>query len=281
MIDIDRLYDPIPDLDAYLKRIEYTGSREVTKETLSAVMLQHLKTVPFENLTVYHELEVPDLTVKGIFEKIVTNHRGGYCFEQNGLYSEALKALGFDAYCVPVRIHMNNPRALIAHRGIVVNLEGRQLYTDVGFGGPAPITPLELDQGDIWQKSGNREYQVVKEANKVIINFREVLINEAGVRDYGPVIWLFSFQNVPTEPYDFIPANLFTSATPDAPFRRMHCISMLKEDGHISIDGRKFTIKKDGVITERELASVEDLQSTLKEYFGIDYDRLTDRFLEN
>lgn len=279
MHNFDRFYDPIPDLEAYLARIEYTGSREVTKETLAEIMMQHLCTVPFENLTVYHELLIPNITTQALFDKIVTHRRGGYCFEQNGLYVEALKAFGYDAYCVSVRIHMGSPKAPISHRGVVVTLDGRQIFTDVGFGGPAPITPLELDQGDGWQRSGSREYQVIKNHHQISINLREVSVNDEGETVYGPEILMFTFMNVPTEPFDFIPFNLYTSATPDAPFRNMHCISVKQKDGHISVDGKKFTIKKNDMVTERDLTSVEDLQNVLKEYFGIEYDKLTDRFL--
>jgi hypothetical protein len=45
--------DPfLPDLDAYLARIGYTGSREPTLETLSALQSHHTYACAFENLDI-------------------------------------------------------------------------------------------------------------------------------------------------------------------------------------------------------------------------------------
>ena len=38
------------DIQAYLDRIGYTGSRALTLENLTLLIRQHLETVPFENL---------------------------------------------------------------------------------------------------------------------------------------------------------------------------------------------------------------------------------------
>ena len=38
-------------MEAYLSRINYTGSRELTGETLDAVIRAHIMSVPFENRT--------------------------------------------------------------------------------------------------------------------------------------------------------------------------------------------------------------------------------------
>ena len=83
----EKLYAPIPDTDAYLSRIGFDGKAEPTFDCLKKLMSCHLAAVPFENLDVYHGGIEPSLETDAMFEKIVTNRRGGYCFELNGLFS--------------------------------------------------------------------------------------------------------------------------------------------------------------------------------------------------
>ena len=100
----------------YLKRI---GMRPEdvshTYEFLKALQQNHICTVPYENLDILNEIPI-DLSKEALFEKIVTNHRGGYCFELNGAIAHLVQALGFATKCyfarflkgeaeIPVRRH--------------------------------------------------------------------------------------------------------------------------------------------------------------------------------
>ena len=76
-------------IEAYLKRINYTGSLAVTPETLRELQLAHLKTVPFENLSI-HSGEPIVLEAEALFEKIVEQRRGGFCYECNGAFAGLL-----------------------------------------------------------------------------------------------------------------------------------------------------------------------------------------------
>ena len=62
-------------LEKYLERIGYTGSRELTAENLDALIKAHISTVPFENITVYDFDEVPSLDPEDLYKKIVEDHR--------------------------------------------------------------------------------------------------------------------------------------------------------------------------------------------------------------
>src|SRR6185503_8406840 len=81
-------------IDAYLKRIDYSGSLEPTAETLRALQVSHLRTVPFENLSI-HAKEPIVLSDDALFNKIVERKRGGFCYECNGLFAALLCAIGF------------------------------------------------------------------------------------------------------------------------------------------------------------------------------------------
>ena len=82
-------------IDAYLKRINYEGPLEATAETLRQLQLAHLRSVPFENLSI-HAHEPIVLNDDALFSKIVDSRRGGFCYEANGLFAALLRALDFD-----------------------------------------------------------------------------------------------------------------------------------------------------------------------------------------
>lgn len=83
-----------PFLTAYFARIGWSDLARVNIETLRALHLLHNAAIPFENLDVLlpREMQLDDLSLE---EKLVTARRGGYCFEQNGVFERALREIGF------------------------------------------------------------------------------------------------------------------------------------------------------------------------------------------
>jgi arylamine N-acetyltransferase len=82
-------------LDAYFARIGYEGPRTSTLATLRALHELHPAAIPFEAIDVLLERGV-DLSPEAVEAKLITARRGGYCFEQNGLFQRVLAALGFE-----------------------------------------------------------------------------------------------------------------------------------------------------------------------------------------
>lgn len=77
------------DLSQYFDRIGYSGSLDPTIETMCALQRHQTLSVPFENLDVYLQYPV-DQNIERIFNKIVLNKRGGWCYELNGLLGLSL-----------------------------------------------------------------------------------------------------------------------------------------------------------------------------------------------
>ena len=94
------LYAPLPDGQAYAQRIGLPWPLTPDLDTLDRIILAHQCTVPFENLQCYDEGQMPSLEIEALFEKVVVQHRGGFCFELNALLLSFLKALGYDAWGV-------------------------------------------------------------------------------------------------------------------------------------------------------------------------------------
>src|SRR5262249_19643128 len=131
-------------VDAYLKRINYAGAREPAAETLRTLQLAHLRTVPFENLSI-HAGEPIVLEEAALFGKIVERRRGGFCYEANGLFAALLRALGFQVAMLSAGVA--NAKGEFGpdfdHMTLMVTLAERWLV-DVGFG-ESFMEPLLLD----------------------------------------------------------------------------------------------------------------------------------------
>ena len=85
--------------------IRHTGPREPTLDTLRGLVFAHATSVPFENLDVLLGRGV-SLADDDVERKLVTDRRGGYCFEQNSLLLRALSALGFEATPLSARVRL-------------------------------------------------------------------------------------------------------------------------------------------------------------------------------
>jgi len=138
------VYEPLPDLEAYLARMGYTGSRELTRETLNALVYAHQCSIPFENLSCCDYDEPVVLDIPSLYDKIVNRKRGGYCFELNGIFAAMLRAFGFDAYSTMCRLARTDELRPVMHRGVVVRLDGKHYFCDVGYGGPMAPFAIEL-----------------------------------------------------------------------------------------------------------------------------------------
>ena len=147
---------PIPDIAAYLKRIGLSEAPPRLLDGLNALIWAHQTHVPFEDLnTSWLRLPV-SLEIPALYDKVVLRRRGGYCYELNALFTRLLLDLGFDArsvFCRVVRGRDFLPPC--AHRAVVVALEGRLYFCDVGFGGPMPAGALQIADGAGGTCAGN------------------------------------------------------------------------------------------------------------------------------
>jgi arylamine N-acetyltransferase len=74
---------------------------------LKALHIHAISTHPYENLSLHYSPSiVVSLKPEHIYEKFMHNGRGGYCFEHGIFFNHILRATGFSAYMVGVRIRM-------------------------------------------------------------------------------------------------------------------------------------------------------------------------------
>jgi len=79
---------------AYLDRIRYEGPLTPSAEVLRSLHRANMFAVPFENLDISLGREI--VCDEGRFlNKIITERRGGFCYEMNGAFAALLRALDF------------------------------------------------------------------------------------------------------------------------------------------------------------------------------------------
>lgn len=138
-------------LQAYLDRIGFKGVPRRDLETLFALHRGHLLNVPYENLDVLLGRSL-DFDLARIFDKLVTQRRGGWCYEMNGLLAWALEEIGFDV----VRLAGGVVRETLGdfmvgnHLVLLVQLD-EPWIADVGFG-DGLFEPTPLREGPIAQR---------------------------------------------------------------------------------------------------------------------------------
>ncbi|HEY3475804.1 MAG TPA: arylamine N-acetyltransferase, partial [Anaerolineales bacterium] len=88
----------------YLARIGYTKAIKPDVETLRGLHCAHMFQVPFENLDIARERPIR-LTEEALWEKIVVQKRGGFCYELNGLFAWLLRQSGFDVSYLNARVY--------------------------------------------------------------------------------------------------------------------------------------------------------------------------------
>src|SRR5678810_1416030 len=79
------------DLGAYCERIGYDGPKTTRLETLYAIHRLHPQAISFENLNPLLGWPVL-LDARSLQQKLVTQRRGGYCYEHNPVSYTHLRA---------------------------------------------------------------------------------------------------------------------------------------------------------------------------------------------
>ena len=131
---------------AYLARLGLERPERPTREALDELVYAHQCSIPFETIDMYRCTEPPDLEPARVFDKLVAQRRGGYCFELNALFEALLASLGYRVRpCLCRAVCGAKVKDPINHRAVLVELDGKEVLVDVGFGGPLPSASLSLE----------------------------------------------------------------------------------------------------------------------------------------
>lgn len=248
------------DLDAYFVRIGYEGSRDPSLATLQALQALHPAAIPFEAIDVLLDRGV-DLTPSAIDAKLIARHRGGYCFEQNGLFLRVLTALGFRVEGLLARVVWmappdSGPRPR-THMALKVTIDSETWLADVGFGGAVLTAPLRWIMNET-QATPHEPFRLRKLGAEVLLETR--------LDDWTPI---YRLSAEPQHQVDYELANWFTSTHPSSQFRQNLMVARTLPEARYALLNNRLTIRwADGGV-ERRTLDVEGLEKALAEIFGL------------
>ena len=244
-------------VDRYLQRL---GADRTT--TLADLHERHLRTVPFENLSV-HLGEPIVLDEDAFVAKVVDRHRGGFCYELNGAFAALLRALGFGVEYLSAQVRGTggfgppfDHMALLVHGG-PEHVDPH--LADVGFG-RFTARPLRwVDRGEQVDPCGVFRLEDAADGS-VDVLAGEVVQYRLDVRpwrlaDFGPTCW-------------------YQQTSPASHFTQGLTCSRLTESGRITLADHLLIRTERGTRTEEQLTTDDEVLRAYREHFGIALDRV-------
>lgn len=252
------------DVDAYLKRLDL--QHEVpTINYLKKLQKAHLLNIPFENLDIHYGSKIILDYVK-IFQKVVMNHRGGFCYELNGLFYHLLYHLGFDCYVIAAQVYSEQTQEFgkpFDHLVIIVTIDSQQFLVDVGFG-DGPISPLKITKNV--QMDYTRYWRIDTDPDENLI------LKVSNDTSYFQTKYLFTTEE--KQLIQFMEMCEYHQSSPGSPFTQKKLISQLTPNGRVTLTERKLKILDLGEVTEKDIMHEDEFLSKLEHHFGINHRQL-------
>ncbi|GER90658.1 acetyltransferase [Dictyobacter vulcani] len=247
------------DVDTYLKRMTYQGSLEPTYETLRALQVAHLMTVPFENLSI-HAAQPIVLTEDALYDKVVLRRRGGFCFELNGLFAALLRSLGFNVTIISASMAHDDGTfgPELDHLTLLVHL-AEDWLVDVG-NGDSFRTPLNIHDPSE-HVEGEQVYRLEHTDGRWLLQKR------SGDGEWQPE---YHFTTRPHELEDFVERCQYYQYSPLSPFiTRGRMCSLATPTGRITLHKLRLITTTHGQREEQVLTSEEEYTQILAQSFGM------------
>lgn len=248
----------------YLTRIRYSEPTKPDVQTLHRLQLAHLLTVPFENLDIGLKRPIR-LDLGSLWRKIIVQHRGGFCYELNGMFAWLLKEIGYEVTYLNARV-INSDGELgidFDHLALLARVPGNptRWLVDVGFG-DSFNQPLNFEErGE--QVQGLRAYRVEETSNGFI----------AWQKNYdGSWERQYFFDLQPHRfPEEYEPASLYHQTSPRSSFTRSSIISRATPEGRVSLEDGRLILTEHAKRSEQVVKDKDEYNLFLKQYFGVTF----------
>jgi len=201
-----------------------------------------------------------DISPEAVDAKLIAAGRGGYCYEQNGLFKRVLQTIGFDVEGLIARVNWNGPADAPArppsHMALRVTIEGEPWLADVGFGSCVPTAPLRLDSSEP-QPTAHETFRFVPVGSELQL--------EAEIAGrWAPVYRLLPSPQLDA---DYELANRYTATHPESHFRhRLIVTRTTPEARHVLLGGR-LTVCSAGGEVDRRFLDAGEIERELAERF--------------
>jgi N-hydroxyarylamine O-acetyltransferase len=248
-------------LERYLRRIGVARPAAADGEALARLHEAHLRSVPFENLSIAWGEPVV-LDVESLHRKIVDRRRGGGCHELNGLFAWALLALGYEVDLLSARVRRDDGGfgPPFDHMCLRVRASGRTWLADVGFG-ELFRRPLALG-APAAHVGGRVAYGVRRAGGELELARRE---------GDGPWTPQYRIDPAPRRLDEFVPMCAFHVSSPEGPFTRRRICTIATAWGRLTLTEQALVrTTLDGERTEEPIGDEAAWAAALRGHFGIE-----------
>ena len=246
-------------LSNYLRRIGWSGSTAPAADTLGELLRAHNHAVPFENLDVQLGNTLTT-SVEEAYAKIVDGRRGGWCYEQNGLFGWVLAELGYDVQRIAasvMRAH-RGPESHANHLALLVRVpdDDARWLVDVGFGGSL-LAPIPLGEGTHYHAPFDVGLRRLEDGHW---QFWESL-------DDGE--FSFDFEDVRADEHAMAVRCDYLQTSPESGFVQNLVCQLRRAQSHVTLRGRVLSVATSDGKSRRVLDSADELVSVLDDEFGL------------
>jgi len=246
-------------LKAYFERIGFAGSIAPTLATLELLHALHPAAIPFENLNPLLGLPVR-LDLGSLQAKLLTERRGGYCYEHNLLLMAMLGDLDFNVRGLTARVLWNDPENTQSHHMLLaIEINSSTYIADVGFGGLTLTAPLKL-KADTEQATPHGAFRLTG-------GDPEWQLDAKVGGEWKP---LYAFDTSQKSMADFEEANRFLANDPASPMRNQLRVALAPSGKRLTLKDNVLTSYAEGAEpVRRQLTSVADMREVLSTSFGL------------
>lgn len=267
-VSLPEYYEPLPNLGMALERmgLDPKGDYSPSKENLQKLMTASIHTIPFESLDCSDFGRRVDFAPPHLFEKIVLNRRGGYCFEINGFFMAVLEGLGYD--CIPLsgRLLMGRDSfGPMSHRTTVVTIGGTRYLCDVGYGNGCAEGPVEIDTPGIQEIQGYK-FSIEHHPGSQFGDMTLFKHSDDGTQSRFYTVYLH-----PHSLLEFIAPNERSQNT----FRTWRVVHLRTTTGNLIVDRQMFRRRVNGEVFEEPITSYPQLYKILVDEYKMIVPRMS------
>jgi len=248
------------DIQAHLDRIQYPGDLSPSLSVLTDLHRHSCFHIPFENFDVHLKGQI-NLDKKAIFNKIITNRRGGYCYELNGLFYDLLNHIGFQTTYLVARPMLGyTQRRPKTHMLLLVELDNEHYLCDLGFTGMSVLEPLKL-QLETPVSQYHQQFKLIQDDHQDY---------QLQTLCHGNWVSLFSFDLQAQQYEDFELANFFNSRSENSICVKSPIASIYTENGRIRLidDSIKIRTEVNDII---DIQTPQQTTDVLQQYFNLSF----------
>lgn len=227
--------------------------------SLNHYIHQYVSHVPFENINVQNKQPIA-LNDEAMLHKIIQEHRGGFCYEQNRLFKNYLVGKGFDVELISATINTGDGWAMIgSHMALKVTINQQNYLVDVGYADvPKEAMPLSDPQEVISDINGYFKASYIDTQT----------IEMCKYKDGG---WQIQYRamDVPKTISDFEAGITYNQHDSSSIFVKKLIVSKATDTGRITLSNSHLTITEHGEKVKKTVTS-DNYLAILDDYFGID-----------